>query len=149
MSTATQSIRRNPRAGIRADYLRLVREFPMRPLRNDRDYDAAAEILDRLAVQPEGSLSAGEQDYFETLTLLVEAFDNERFRSATKGMRGVDMLKYLMKQSAMRTADLGRLLRNRGLASLVLNGHRALSKTHIRMLAEHFKVEPSLFFDIA
>ena len=50
----------------------------MRPLRCERDYDAAAAVLDNLAVRPEGSLGAGEQDYFDTLTLLVEAIGNAK-----------------------------------------------------------------------
>ena len=38
--------------------------------------------------------------------------------------------------------DLGRLLGNRPLGSLILNGKRELSKAHIRKLAEHFAVDP-------
>ncbi len=56
------------------------------------------------------------------------------------------MLKYLMQESRMTQADLGRLLGNRALASLILNGRRQLSKSHIRKLAAHFKVSPALFF---
>jgi len=126
--------------------LRLVREFPLRPLRNSAEYEQAAAILDRLAVRPEGSLAPGEQDYMEALTLLVQAYDSERFQIETAHLSPLDMLKYLMEQKGMRSADLARVLGgNRALASLILNGHRALSKTHIRLLADHFKVEPSLF----
>ena len=57
------------------------------------------------------------------------------------------MLKYLMDQSGMRPTDLGRVLGNRGLASLILHGHRQLSKTHIRKLTEHFKVSPAVFLE--
>ena len=32
-----------------------------------------------------------------------------------------------------------------GLASLIESGHRQLSKTHIRILSEHFRLEPGLF----
>jgi antitoxin component HigA of HigAB toxin-antitoxin module len=45
----------------------------------------------------------------------------------------------------MTQAELGRLLENRSLASQILNGHRQLSKTHIRKLADHFKVSPAVF----
>ena len=45
----------------------------------------------------------------------------------------------------MKAADLGRLLGNRGLASLILHGRRTLSKTHIRILADHFQVDPEGF----
>ena len=44
---------------------------------------------------------------------------------------------------------MGRLLGNRALASLILNGHRQLSKAHIRKLANHFKISAALFLDVA
>ena len=50
-----------------------------------------------------------------------------------------------MQESGMTQADLSRLLGNRALASLILNGRRHLSKRHIRQLADHFKVSPALF----
>jgi HTH-type transcriptional regulator / antitoxin HigA len=130
---------------IRDDYLDLILEFPLRPLRSEREYKTAIAVLDRMAVRPEGSLSPGEQDYLETLTLLVEAYDEQHFKIQTAHLGPVEMLKYLMEQSGMKRADLGRLLGNKPLASLILNGQRGLSKTHIRILADHFKVEPSLF----
>ncbi len=89
-------------------------------------------------------LKSGEQDYFDTLTLLVELYDREHF-TADAERDPLSMLKYMMQESGMAQADLGRLLGNRALASLILNGHRQLSKTHIGKLAEHFKVSPALF----
>src|SRR6516165_554105 len=113
-------------------YLDLIDRFPLCPLRNERDYDAAVGVLDTLAVKPEGSLDSGAQDYFDTLTLLVEAYDNEHHQMVPKERDPLTMLKYLMEESGMTQADLGRLLGNRALASLILNGHRHLSKSHIR-----------------
>jgi HTH-type transcriptional regulator / antitoxin HigA len=126
-------------------YLALIDLFPLRPLRSGRDYDAAVRVLDTLAVRPEGSLDPGEQDYFDTLTMLVEAYDREHHDVDTHQGDPLTMLKYLMQESGMTQADLGRLLGNRALASLILNGRRHLSKSHIRKLAAHFKVSPALF----
>ncbi len=42
-------------------------------------------------------------------------------------------------------SDLGRLLGNRSLGSLLLTGRRELSKAHVRLLAEHFKVDAGYF----
>ncbi|MBI2807883.1 MAG: helix-turn-helix domain-containing protein [Planctomycetes bacterium] len=136
--------KRNANRGPGRAYLALIDALPLRPLRSDRDYDAAAAILDSLAVRPEGDLDRGEQDYFDTLTLLVEAYDREHFADVTP-RDPVEMLKYLMQESGMTQADLGRLLGNRALASLILNGHRQLSKSHIVKLAKHFKVSTALF----
>jgi HTH-type transcriptional regulator/antitoxin HigA len=136
---------RRARGKLWDDYLELIRQFPLRPIRNHREYDAAAAVIDRLAVRPEGSLTPGERDYFETLTLLIQEYDERHFKLETARMAPLEALKYLMSESGMKPADLGRLLGNRPLASLILNSHRELSKTHIRILAEHFKVDPSLF----
>lgn len=126
-------------------YLELINRFPLRPLRNEKDYDAAAAVLDSLAVRTEGSLNRGEQDYFETLTMLIEIYDREHYSLQSDKRDPLDMLKYLMDESGTTQAELGRILGNRALASLILNGHRQLSKTHIRKLAQHFKVSPALF----
>lgn len=130
---------------VRDDYMELIREFPLRPIRHAREYQTAAAVLDRLAVRPEGTLTAGEQDYLETLTLLVADYDDRHFQLKTARRTPLQNLKYLMAEAGMRTADLGDLLGNRPLASLILNGHRQLSKTHIRILTDYFKVEPGLF----
>lgn len=126
-------------------YLALIDRFPLRPLHSDRDYDAAVAVLDTLAVRPEGSLSPGEQDYLDTLTILVEAYDREHHDVEAGDRDPLAMLKHLVQESGMTQAGLGRLLGNRAVASLILNGHRQLSKTHIRKLADHFKVSPALF----
>jgi HTH-type transcriptional regulator/antitoxin HigA len=77
--------------------------------------------------------------------MLVEAYDREHHDIDTHHLDPLSMLKYLMQESGMTQADLGRLLGNRALASLILNGHRQLSKSHIRKLASHFKISQALF----
>jgi antitoxin component HigA of HigAB toxin-antitoxin module len=44
-------------------------------------------------------------------------------------------------------SDLGRLLGDRSLRPKILNGQRALSKAHIKILAKHFKVSPAVLLD--
>ncbi len=48
-------------------------------------------------------------------------------------------------QAGLSASDLGRLLRNRGLGATLLAGRRQLSKTHIRVLAAHFRLEAGYF----
>ena len=59
--------------GHRADrdaYLQLVMRFPLRPLKTEREYDAAAELLDSLVLRTD--LSAGEKDYVDALSLFID-----------------------------------------------------------------------------
>jgi HTH-type transcriptional regulator / antitoxin HigA len=135
--------RRKP-MGI-GDYLALVRRFPLRPIRDEGDYDAALEVLDGLVTKDEGELTAGERDYLDTLTLLVERYEDDHHRIDPGRSSPVETLKYLMDQSGMGVADLGRLIGSQPAASMIVHGRRDLSKAHIRKLADHFKVEPGLF----
>ena len=57
----------------------------------------------------------------------------------------IEFLKILMRESGMSPSDLGRLLRDRSLGHKILEEKRNLSKTHIRTLSEHFKVDASAF----
>ena len=144
MSTSTLTRNRKKRSAPSTSYLALIHEFLLRPLRDDADYDTASKIVDRLAVRGEDDLDPGEQDYLDALSTFIEIFDDEYYPIPDSGSP-LEHLKALMREAGMRTTDLGKLLGNRGLASLILNGKRELSKTHIRILADRFKVSPALF----
>jgi HTH-type transcriptional regulator/antitoxin HigA len=132
--------------GGAARYMELVGQFPLRPLKGKKDYRHALEILDRMATREEGSLSADEQDYMQTLSLLVEEYDNKHEPVSTADVDPIEVLKHLMEENDMNTSDLGRLLGSKGVASEILNGKRSLSKSHMLALAERFNVDVSLFF---
>jgi HTH-type transcriptional regulator / antitoxin HigA len=142
---STTKARSNSSRARSADrYLELVRQFPLRPIRTKREYAAASKAMEKLAVRGEDDLNTDERDYLDVLTNLVEAFDNERFPEADDGTP-VERLKALLEESSTTTADLGRLLGNSGLASQILLGRRQLSKTHIRILSRHFKLDANYF----
>lgn len=143
MSTIkTRSSDRNLRDDNR--YLELVRQFPLRPIRTKRDYATATKVMERLAIRGEENLDADELDYLEVLTDLVEAYDDEHF-SLPEAATPRDRLEALMEEARMSTADLGRLIGNSGLASQILLGRRQLSKNHIRILSQHFKLDAGYF----
>ena len=57
------------------------------------------------------------------------------------------VLRYLLADRDMSASDLGRLLGDRSLGTKILNGERALSKSHIKILAAHFHVSPAALLD--
>ena len=126
-------------------YMELVRAFPLRPIRTEDEYRRASEVLDQLVVRGEDAITSEERDYLETFELLIRAYDEAHFHMALERRTPLQRVKYLMKESGMSTADLGRLLGNRGLASLILSGKRQLSKSHIRKLGDHFGLDPGYF----
>lgn len=126
------------------DYLALVKRLPLRPIRTDRDHDAAMKVVADLAVRDERSLSRGERDYLETLSVLLEDFDR-REAAPPSGLDGVDLLRHLMEANDLSVSDLARIIGNQSTASLILNRRREMSKSVIQMLADYFGVNPGLF----
>ncbi|MEX0610865.1 MAG: hypothetical protein WD229_01985 [Pirellulales bacterium] len=116
----------------------------MRPIRTKRDYAAATKMMEKLAIRGEDDLNEDELDYLDVLTNLVEAYDDAHYPGPDEGTP-LDRLKALMEESGTSTAELGRLLGNSGLASQIMLGRREVSKTHIRILSQHFKLDAGYF----
>jgi HTH-type transcriptional regulator/antitoxin HigA len=123
-------------------YRDLVAMLPPRPIHDDLDLANATEVIDRLAGF---TLNPDQEDYLEAIATFVEAYEAERFPMDDSQLTPLDALKALVAEHGMSASDLGRLLGNRTLGTPILSGRRSLSKTHVKKLAQHFKVEPGLF----
>ncbi len=127
-------------------YLKLIGEFPLRPLRSDSEYKAARAVMERLAVRGEDSLDAGERDYLDGLDEFISRYDRkvltDRPRRGTPRRR----LQGLMEDTATTPRDLEKILHcGHSLVSLVLSGKRELSKDNVLALARHFKLSADYF----
>lgn len=123
-------------------YLELVRRFPLRPLQNDSDLDAAVDVIDSLIDL--GKRSKPEDDYLDVLSDLVEAYEDE---TIPMGEVSDDrMLRFLIEAKCVTQAQAAK---DAGIAestiSEVLSGKRTLNRTQIAKLARYFHVEPSVF----
>lgn len=135
---------RNREAG-KDDYLDLVMAFPLKAIHDDAHLTRAAKVIDELTTIPEERLTQGQADYLEALSELVHSYESTRHPADISDVDGIDVLALLLEENDMSASDLGRLLGNRSLGSKILRRERGLSKTHIAILAERFKVSPSLF----
>jgi HTH-type transcriptional regulator/antitoxin HigA len=124
-------------------YLDLIREFPLRPIRSDVESDRAESMLDRYFARDD--LDAGTSDYVHALATLVADYQERKHPVDTSRMTGLAMLKHLMEQNEMSTADLGRLLGNSGLASMIVHGKRAISKANAKVLGKRFGLDAGAF----
>jgi len=134
---------------MKDSYFELVRQFPLIPIKSDRQYDDAIAFLEPLVVKGESSLDSGEAAYVQALSVFVEDYEQEHHRIKTRNLAPIDVLKFLMTENQMKAIDLGKILGSRSVASQVLNGKRALSKKHIIALSQRFKVDPGLFIEAA
>jgi HTH-type transcriptional regulator / antitoxin HigA len=139
-----------PRTNIKAsalpsDFESLVRLHPPAAIHDEIAFENAMDIVNRLTAVPKPT--KGQLKYLDTLTILVERYEDETEGAVPKGVDPLAVLRYLMKDRGMSASDLGRLLGDRSLGPKILNGERALSKAHIRILAKHFKVSAAVLID--
>jgi HTH-type transcriptional regulator / antitoxin HigA len=127
------------------DYLELVRQFPLRPLRARREHLAAQVILSRMLGRE--NLTRGQTDYLAALARFVSDYEKERGFFQSKKLPPLEILRDLLEENRMTTSDLGDVIGSRGLASEILRGKRGMSKAVIRKLAKRFCVEPGLFLE--
>lgn len=116
----------------------------LRPIRDGVDYDNAVAVLDRLAVL--NSRNQDQEDYLETLAELIAKYDGKHYAFDYSSITPLVSLSYLMKENNIDSGELSVLLKE-DLNDIqnILNGSQELSKTHIRILSDRFKVNPSLF----
>jgi len=112
-------------------------------IRNDTDHANAVEVAEELAFKDR--LSPVERSYLDVLWVLIEKYESERHEIDVSALDPLEIVQYLAEQSGMTASDLGRLLGNRALGSKIMRGERELSKDNIRVLADHFNVEPGIF----
>lgn len=129
------------------EYFELVKAFPLKVLRTRQQYDRAVELASRLGarVLP---LSSGERDYEEALVAFIREYQaSQPATPKRKKMSGLEMLRFLVTESGVTQAQLAKLLGvSKSAASMILNGHRELTKNHIATIAKHFALSPAAFF---
>src|SRR5438132_1426894 len=87
--------------------------------------------------------SAEEDAALELMVRLIKDYEEERHPLPNPSPH--EMLEYLMEKRGLRQADLVPIFKSRGYVSDVINGKRAISKTHAKQLAVFFEVSADLF----
>ncbi|MCX7422025.1 MAG: helix-turn-helix domain-containing protein [Planctomycetia bacterium] len=123
-------------------YRKLVFQFALRPLQSDADLDRAIAVVDSLLDRDD--LDAGERDYLDVLSDLVERYEDQT--NPPRDVSDAEMLRFLMEQSSVKQVELSRAT---GIVestiSAVLSGKRTLNRAQIGKLASHFHVSPGVF----
>ena len=132
-------------AALPGGFESLVRLYPPAAIHDEVAYENAMDMINRLTAVPKPT--KGQLKYLDTLTILVERYEDETEGIEPQGIDALAVLRHLMNDHGMTASDLGRLLADRSLGPKILNGQRALSKSHIKTLAKHFKVSPAVLLD--
>src|SRR5262249_49540568 len=127
-------------------YLELVRRCPLRPIRTEAELDRAQAIINELLDRDR--LDAGEDDYLDVLSDLVERYEDKAHPIPTDDLTEAEMLEHLIEARGVKQVDVAR---GAGIAestlSEVLAGKRKLTRGQVEKLARYFHVEPGVFLD--
>lgn len=138
---------RSARIHVPDSYLKLIHRFPLRMIRNEREYDSAIKVLEELALRGEDDLNEGERDYLDALDELLSLYDQRHFSLGADKRTSLQRLRYLLEQSGTTAGKLKQILDcSQSLVSMILSGQRELSKDNIARLAAHFKLNAGHFF---
>jgi HTH-type transcriptional regulator / antitoxin HigA len=127
-----------------AKYAKLLAKTLPKRIESDKELERLIGIMEPLSRGIAGGKATPEERALHgLLSMLIREYDDRVHPLPTPDP--IQMLRYLMEQRGLRPIDLVPVFGARSITSLVLNGKRELSKTHIRKLGEFFRVSPELF----
>ena len=127
-------------------YSRLLAKTLPRTISTEEENDRMLKIANQLMSKGEGNLTPEEDTLLDLLFTLIEKFEEGYYQlEKNSTSTPVSMLKHLMDARDLKPKDLGDVLGSKSLASEILNGHRAISKSKAKALAQFFHVSAELF----
>lgn len=123
----------------------LLMEVLPSAISSEEELEKMTEQVDRLMTKgiKQNGLSPEEERLLDLLSVLIEKYEDEHYPFPELAPN--EILKYLMEENGLKQSDLLHVFGSSGIASEVVNGKRAISKTQAKKLAEHFKVSVELF----
>jgi HTH-type transcriptional regulator/antitoxin HigA len=100
------------------------RKRAIRPLRNEADYEAALDDIERY-FDKEPARGTPAADRFDLLALVIDDYEKKRW--PIEPPDPVDAIRYRMETGNFTQADLGRLIGSRQRASDILQRRRKLT----------------------
>ncbi len=139
----------------KSSYLQLVKLFPLVPIIDQHGHESAVgmagkvvEYLNQHAELP-SAIREGINPYLNALTTLIEGYERSKFANVGRNVKGIDLLKFLMKEHGLKQTDLRKEVGGQSVVSELLSGkrRRKLNRKQIEALSKRFRVSPLVFFD--
>ena len=112
-------------------------------IETEKENEEYLTVLEQL--EERTSLTPEESQLAKLLTLLVQDFEDRHYH--TSKASPLEVIQLLMDAHSLKDKDMIPIFGTKGITSEVLNGKRAISKTHIQRLSERFHVSPDLFLE--
>ncbi|WP_446009059.1 helix-turn-helix domain-containing protein [Candidatus Electrothrix sp.] len=116
--------------------------IPFFPIRDEQQYEQAAEALNSLLDIVGEDENHPLYDLTDTLGMLLFAYEEQHF--ATPDASGADILRFLMDEHGLTAADLPEI-GDESLLTDILAGTRSLTVDHVKALSRRFHVAAATF----
>src|ERR1700728_114153 len=126
-----------------ADPATMMRSGAPRLIRSDKELAEYTHALLTLTAKPQPT--AAEQDAINLLNLLLEHYETVRY-PVPKGTP-IQILRQLLDRDGVNQSSLAPDVGGANDASLLMQGKRLFTRSHIARLSKRFKVSPNVFFD--
>ena len=130
-------------APTKARYNKFAAARPPRAIHTEREHREWRRVLDTLMAKPEEEMTDAEAAYGETIALLIEAFEKQRYRLSQA--QPAEILAELLNAHGLKQKELVDIFGSEAAVSYALNGKRNLTTEQIQGLAEKFHVSPAVF----
>jgi plasmid maintenance system antidote protein VapI len=133
-----------------ARYWKLIKRFPLRAIRNEREADLAQEIATELGMKGD-RLTRDEKDYRDILRRLIMDYEAKSpkvkaFLASARSVPPQRILRSILDENEISQAQLAREIGcHEANISAFLRGKRGLSKVTAMKLAKRFCVSMDLF----
>ena len=89
-------------------YLELVKKFPLRPIRTDKEFDAASKVWNELRAQADDSWTEDECDYVQVLERMIWNYEanSRKIPSTTAEEARIESIKEYDKWSGYLDYEL-------------------------------------------
>jgi HTH-type transcriptional regulator/antitoxin HigA len=138
--TATASVQFDPKK-----YSRLLTKTLPRAITTEEENERMLKEVERLMHKGEGNTTPEEDVLLDLLFTLIEKFEGEHYPEVGSTATPVSILKHLMEARDLKPKDLWDVFGSKSLTSEILNGHRTISKSKAKALAQFFHVSAELF----
>ena len=130
---------------VQDSYFDLVKEFPLRKIRDAGEHRQALAVVARFAGRDK--VDQGVADYLGVLTDLIAEYEKRAGHAIdTSKVTAAELVRHLMAENGLTTSALAREIGvGQSNLSEMLSGKREWSKTAIRGLSERFSLDPMLF----
>jgi HTH-type transcriptional regulator / antitoxin HigA len=126
----------------KAIYSNLLTEFVPKIIETEEEYETALQVFEPLFFKK--NRTPEERAFYLLLRMLIEDYEEAHYSMPASLPH--EVLQHILESSGMRQADLVELgIGSSGVVSEIVNGKRAISKAQAKILADRFKVSPSLF----